>query len=64
MIHSFLVGAAAFALLSKIDNLQLTILVFGTALLMVWVREAMLHLARENDRITARERMREWGLLP
>lgn len=62
MILAFLLGAATFAVLASL-NRDFAIFMCALAMVMVWVREAMQHLARESDRATALRRMREWGLL-
>lgn len=62
MILAFLLGMLASAVLASV-NPDVAIFLVASALLLVWLREWNLHLARESDRATALRRMREWGLL-
>jgi hypothetical protein len=63
MMLAFLIGGAIATLLIEVGNRDATILLFGLAMLVVWIREWNQHLLRERDRAVARRRMREWGLL-
>jgi hypothetical protein len=74
MMLGILLGGALATLLIEVGNRDATILLFGLAMLVVWIREWNLHLASEalqreqdveaeRDRAVALRRMGEWGLL-